>query len=180
MHPRSSRSSATRTVDEHSWRRVWPWLALLGCLLVLDPVLARAKAPKSYRQPAYIANAYFSDRMTQKGEGAMQPMSVVKSLRAGSEGVAGYFVLDLVLTASGTHHFKVDILDQEGTVATRLDYPPVKASREEQFPLYAAVGTLSGKLAPGLWFLKVYDQLDKHGWEHLGIFGIQVVEPTGD
>ncbi|MBF0191496.1 MAG: hypothetical protein HQL99_10235 [Magnetococcales bacterium] len=160
------------------------WFGVMGILLcgvwfLCSSGRAEAALSKSYRQPAYISNAYFSDKMVQKGE-TMQPMSVVKALRAGSDGVAGYFVLDLVLTSSGTHHFKVDILDQEGNLATRLDYPPVQAVREDHLPMYTAVGTIGGKLAPGLWFFKVFDQLDKKGWETLGTLGILVVAPSGE
>ncbi|MEO5347314.1 MAG: hypothetical protein H7834_13200 [Magnetococcus sp. YQC-9] len=132
----------------------------------------------SYRQSAYIANAYFSDRMVQKGE-TMQPMSVVKTMRATTGGMAGYFVLDLVLTVYGEHHFKVDILDQDGQVATRLDYPPVKASKEDPLPMYTAAGAVTGKFAPGIWFFKVYDQLNRKKWEHLGTFGVLVTPPAG-
>ncbi|NGZ06343.1 MAG: hypothetical protein G8237_08295 [Magnetococcales bacterium] len=131
---------------------------------------------RSYRQPAYIANGYFSDKMVQKGE-AMQPASVVKALRSGSQGVSGFFVLDLVLVVGGEHHFKVDILDQEGNLTTRLDYPPIQVTRDEPLPMYAAVGTISGKMAPGLWFFKVYDQLDRKVWKPLGTHAILVVTP---
>ncbi|MBF0272547.1 MAG: hypothetical protein HQL98_10855 [Magnetococcales bacterium] len=151
------------------WILAWAWLWPTG--------EAQASVAKSYRQPAYISNAYFSDKMIRKGEN-MQPMSVVKALRAGSDKVAGYFVLDLVLISNGTHHVKVDILDQAGNLATRLDYPPIKAAKEDHLPMYTAVGTIGGKLPPGLWFFKVFDQLDKKGWETLGTQAILVVAPS--
>ncbi|MBF0212880.1 MAG: hypothetical protein HQM00_04850 [Magnetococcales bacterium] len=138
-----------------------------------------AQREVNYRQPAYITNAYFSDKMTQKGE-TMQPRSVIKALRVSSEEVSGYFVLDLMLTSSGMHHVKVDILDHQGTLATRLDYPPIQATREEQLPMFTAAGTVAGDLAPGLWFFKVYDQVDKKEWENLGTFAIQVVANPGE
>ncbi|MBF0341481.1 MAG: hypothetical protein HQL95_11055 [Magnetococcales bacterium] len=146
----------------------WVWL--------LSGTVVEAKPAKSYRQSAYISNAYFSDKMAMKGEN-MQPMSVVKALRSGSGGMVGYFVLDLVLTAPGMHHFKVDILDQESNLITQLDYPPVKAAKEDKLPMYTAAGTISGKFTPGMWFFKVMDQLDKKPWENLGTFGILVVPP---
>lgn len=172
------------TVDRKEKRRWlrslawWGWMGLIVCL-ALSPAQADSKRVKPYRQPAYIANAYFSDKMHQKGE-TMQPLSVVKALRAGSEGVSGYFVLDLVLVVSGEHHFKVDILDREGNLSTRLDYPPIQAAREEPLPMYAAVGTISGRMAPGLWFFKVFDQLDRKGWKELGTMAILVVAPSGE
>lgn len=150
------------------------WLLGIGTWLTSDMVMA-----KSFRQSAYIANAYFSDRMVQKGE-TMQPMSVVKTLRTNTNGMAGYFVLDLVLTVRGEHHFKVDVLDQDGKVVTRLDYPPVKVAKEDHLPMYTAAGAITGKFTPGLWFFKVYDQLDRKKWEHLGTFGVLVALPAGE
>ncbi|MBF0109803.1 MAG: hypothetical protein HQL76_11555 [Magnetococcales bacterium] len=142
-----------------------------------SPGFADEKA--SLRQPAYISNAYFSDKMVEQGD-AVQPTSVVKSLQPRSRGVAGYFILDLVLTSSGSHHFKVNIFDHKGDKVTDLDFPPVQARKDDTLPLYTAAGGLSGAFFPGLWFFKVYDQLDGGLWDHLGTFSIMMIAPDAE
>lgn len=148
-----------------------------SCLLILAigwPCLGVGAEKASFRQPAYISNAYFSDKMVEQGD-AVQPTSVVKALKPRSRGVAGYFILDLVLTRSGSHHFKVNVIDGKGDKATDLDFPPVQAKQDDQLPLYTAASGLSGAFFPGLWFFKVYDQLDGGLWEHLGTFSIMMI-----
>ncbi|MBF0125890.1 MAG: hypothetical protein HQM02_01635 [Magnetococcales bacterium] len=149
---------------------VW-WIALAA-----GPGAAQ---PKVYRQPAYITNAYFSDKMSQKGE-TVHPLSVVKALQIRSNGVLGYFVLDLVLTAGGMHRFKVDILDQTGKAATALQFPPVQVQKKDLLPVYTAAGAISSELDSGLWFFKVYDQVNKGDWNLLGTFSVMVMDPRKD
>ncbi|HIJ84146.1 MAG: Sporulation domain protein [Magnetococcales bacterium] len=131
------------------------------------------------RQPAYISNAYFSDKMVEQGD-VVQPTSVVKALKPRSRGVAGYFILDLVLTSSGSHHFKVNIINHKGDKVTDLDFPPVQARQDDTLPLYTAAGGLSGAFFPGLWFFKVFDQLDGGEWDHLGTFSIMMIGPDAE
>ncbi|MBF0347898.1 MAG: hypothetical protein HQL81_09525 [Magnetococcales bacterium] len=142
-------------------------------------VSASGNEKASLRQPAYISNAYFSDKMVEQGD-AVQPTSVVKSLQPRSQGVAGYFILDLVLTSTGSHHFKVNIIDHKGDKITDLDFPPVQANKDDTLPLYTAAGGLSGAFFPGLWFFKVYDQLDGGLWDHLGTFSIMMITPEAE
>ncbi|MBF0436722.1 MAG: hypothetical protein HQL77_15280 [Magnetococcales bacterium] len=136
--------------------------------------VAAEKEKNSFRQPAYISNAYFSDKMVEQGN-AVQPTSIVKALKSRVRGVSGYFILDLVLTSSGSHHFKVNIMDRKGEKVTDLDFPPVQARQDDTLPLYTAAGGLSGTFYPGLWFFKVNDQLNGGVWDHLGTFSIMII-----
>lgn len=135
---------------------------------------AGEKEKNPLRQPAYISNAYFSDKMVEQGD-VVQPTSVVKALKSRARGVSGYFILDLVLTSSGSHHFKVSIMDRKGEKVTDLDFPPVQARQDDTLPLYTAAGGLSGTFYPGLWFFKVNDQLNGGVWDHLGTFSIMIM-----
>lgn len=142
-------------------------------LTFIFPCNGTSETRKKYRQSAYINNAYFSDKMSQDGKNAY-PLNVVKTLQNRAAGVVGYFVLDLVLTSSGTHQFTVDILDQNGKKSTELLYPPVKVENKDEMPLYTAAGAISGNLEPGMWFFKVRDQVNSNQAEMLGTFGILI------
>ncbi|MBF0428737.1 MAG: hypothetical protein HQL94_07415 [Magnetococcales bacterium] len=158
-------------------RTLWSRVLQMVLPLLLLPGLVNALPKQNFRQPAYISNAYFSDKMAQKGELA-QPLSVIKALQLQSNGVLGYFMLDLILTESGTHHFKVDILNQDGDHSAEMVFPPVQVQKSDDLPMYTAAGTIAGSLGPGLCFFKVYDRLDKGPWEMLGVFGI-LITPSG-
>ena len=150
-------------------------LFLVGLLWIAAPAAAG-----KYRQPAYISNAYFSDKMSEEGD-VVRPRSVAKALRARTTGVVGYFILDLVLTTQGTHLFKVNIINNAGEKTTDLIYAPVSAPPGEELPLYTAAGAISGEFAPGIWFFKVYDRVDDGLWHHLGAFSIMILDPkTGE
>ncbi|MBF0455367.1 MAG: hypothetical protein HQL72_11205 [Magnetococcales bacterium] len=144
--------------------------------LLFSPLVAHSGSTgtNSYRQPAYISNGYFSDKMMAEGD-SVQSLSIVKALQSQQSGVIGYFILDLILTRSGQHEFKVNILNEAGVKKTELVYPQVKASKASPFPLYTAVGSLSGEIDPGIWFFKVYDRVDQAMWQQLGTFSIMVL-----
>ncbi len=153
-----------------------PWLLFFFSLLPLLAVPETALAGK-YRQPAYISNAYFSDKMAEQGGETIQPMAVVKALRTRPTGVVGYFILDLILAHKGTHHLKVNIINQDGDKITDLVYAPVASPKDETLPLYTAAGAISGDFSPGLWFFKVYDRVDRGNWQPLGAFSIMLLGP---
>jgi hypothetical protein len=150
--------------------------AALITALLLSATLVQAKSPEKnvYRQPAYISNAYFSDKIAKEGE-LIQPLTIMKALQTRSSGEIGYFILDLILTHPGRHEFKVNILDKSGKKVMDLTYPQVEASKDNIYPLYTAVGSISGKVHPGLWFFKVYDRVNKGMWHRLGIFAITIL-----
>ena len=133
-------------------------------------------AASSFRQPAYITNAYFSDKMTEEENELLRPLAVVKALRSRTSGVVGYLVLDLLLVDQGEHHFKVNILNPQGEKVTDLVYPPVHVSKQGDLPLYTAAGAVSGSFYPGIWFFKVFDQVDSNNWSALGTFSIMVLD----
>jgi hypothetical protein len=150
-------------------------LALLICLL-LSPILAQAKPVKNsgYRQPAYISNAYFSDKVAKVGE-LIQPLTVIKALQNRKVGEVGYFIMDLTLTHNGHHEFKVNILDKSGKKVSELNYPKVQAPTDSPYPLFTAVGSISNNIPTDeLWFFKVYDRVNKGIWHRLGIFAISI------
>lgn len=146
---------------------------LLACLVFPDPV----QAGRSYRQPAYITNAYFSDKITEEENEVLRPLAVVKAFRSRSSGVVGYFILDLVLVKRGVHHFKVDIMNPGGKKVTDLVYSPVQLSKEGDLPLYTAAGSISGNFPPGIWFFKVFDRVNNGTWSALGTFSIMILDP---
>lgn len=151
-------------------------ILLIVGLFVFIPGILLAQSKEVYRQPAYINNAYFSDKISQKGEN-VQPLSIVKALQTRVNGVLGYFILDLILIQKGAHYIKVDILNQKGKKTSELLYPPVQVNKEDILPMYTAAGTISGDLESGLWFFRVQDQVNKGKWNELGTFSILVMEP---
>ena len=166
-------------VRQLSLRRRRRWWVRIGLALLALPLLMLIQTGAqggNYRQPAYISNAYFSDKMAEQGD-SIQPMAVVKALRTRPSGVVGYFILDLILAHKGTHHFKVNIINQEGEKITDLVYAPVESPKSEILPLYTAAGAISGEFTPGLWFFKVYDRVDNGNWQPLGAFSIMLLDP---
>jgi hypothetical protein len=150
-------------------------LALLLCLL-LPPTIAQAKSSKNsgYRQPAYISNAYFSDKIAKVGE-LTQPLTVIKALQNRKVGEVGYFIMDLILTHNGRHEFRVNILDKSGKKVSELNYPKVKAPKDSPYPLFTAVGSISNDIpSDHFWFFKVYDRVNGGVWHRLGIFAISI------
>lgn len=146
-------------------------------LICLFSSPATAQANNSYRQPAYVSNAYFSEKMAEK-DSQIQPLSVVKALQTRSSGVVGYFILDLILTQPGNHEFKVNIINKTGQKITDLTYPMIAAPQTGSFPLYTAVGSISGEVYPGIWFFKVYDRVNGTAWQNLGTFAIMILDQT--
>ncbi len=140
---------------------------------------ADVQATSRYRQPAYISNAYFSDEIAKDGE-QIQPLTVIKSLHTRDSGEVGYFILDLVLTHPGRHEFKVNILNKSGNKVMELTFPKVKAPKKSRLPLYTAVGSISGKVYPGLWFFKVYDRVNSSMWHRIGVFAITIADPDDE
>jgi hypothetical protein len=156
---------------------VFSSVAILICLLLsVSPVHAKPVAKNIYRQPAYISNAYFSDKIAEDGE-QIQPVTVIPALQTRIAGEVGYFIMDLILTHQGRHEFKVNILDKSGENVMALTYPLVKTPKESLLPLYTAVGSISGKVSPGLWFFKVYDRVNGGMWYKLGLFAITIAAP---
>lgn len=156
-------------------------LLLIGfsCILVVSflasPSMARAGS--TYRQPAYITNAYFSDKITEEENEVLRPLAVVKAFRSRSSGVVGYLILDLMLVKQGVHHFKVDIITPNGDKITDLVYPPVQLSKSGDLPLYTAAGAISGDFPSGLWFFKVFDRVNNSASSTLGTFAIMIIDP---
>ncbi|MBF0380576.1 MAG: hypothetical protein HQL69_06135 [Magnetococcales bacterium] len=155
-------------------------IILCSCFLLLatifSPILAQAKSSKTniYRQPAYISNAYFSDKVAKVGE-LIQPLTVIKSIQSKSSGEVGYFIMDLILTHDGRHEFKVNILNKSGKKVSELNYPKVKAPKDSPYPLFTAVGSISNNIPlDGLFFFKVYDRVNGGVWHRLGIFAISI------
>ncbi|MEO5377857.1 MAG: hypothetical protein H7832_08780 [Magnetococcus sp. DMHC-6] len=146
------------------------WVVLLGL-----PTLSWAG---KYRQPAYLINTYFSDKVAQ-GETGVKPISVVKAFQLRSGKVTGYFVLDLLLADPGTHLFQVDIIDAKGSKITTLSFDPVQMPNEGVLPIFTAAGAVSGAFASGIWFFKVMDTLDKSAPSTLGTYAIQVLPDDG-
>ncbi|MBF0383335.1 MAG: hypothetical protein HQL69_20135 [Magnetococcales bacterium] len=159
----------------HSTRR---FLAALTCLTIMLGLFLSsgpAQAKSSYRQPAYVSNAYFSEKMTER-DSQIQPLAVVKALQTRTSGVVGYFILDLILTHPGKHEFKVNIINRSGEKITDLSYPMISAPKNGSFPLYTAVGSISGEVYPGIWFFKVYDRVNGTAWQNIGTFAIMILD----
>lgn len=152
---------------------------LLLCLTVaLGMLLATsAQASASFRQPAYITNAYFSDQISEQADGSIRPVSAVKALRNHPSGLLGYLILDLMLVKRGAHSFRVEIIDQQGEKVGDLTYPPVEAATEGNVPLYTIATPITGFFSPGLWFFKVFDRLNNGTWYALDTFGAMVLDP---
>ena len=152
-------------------------LLLLVCVVLTVGALFYAlplSAEPNYRQPAYITNAYFSDKMTEEESAVLRPLAVVKTLNSRSSGVMANLILDLMPIKAGVHHFKVHILNPEGEKMTDLTYPPVQVAAGETPSLYTVIGAVSGQFSPGAWFFKVFDQVNEGKWLGLGTFAIMV------
>ncbi|MBF0401511.1 MAG: hypothetical protein HQL90_12185 [Magnetococcales bacterium] len=129
-----------------------------------------------FRQPAYITNAYFSDHITAGEDGAVRPLSVVKALRNHPTEPLGHLILDLMLVTPGLHHLRVDILNQQGNKVGGLHYPPVQSVKQGDLPLYTAASPITGNFSAGLWFFKVFDQVNNGTWYALDTFSIVVLD----
>ncbi|MBF0371659.1 MAG: hypothetical protein HQL52_19660 [Magnetococcales bacterium] len=149
---------------------------VLAVTLLILPSLAQAG---KYRQPAYITNLYFSDKMAREGE-FVRPLAVVKALRPRPSGTVGYVILDLLLVDPGVHHFKINILDNKAKKVTELAFEGVAMPKGGALPLFTAAGAVSGAFTPGVWFFKVYDQVDQGPWKALGTFAVTVIEEEGE
>lgn len=150
------------------------------CLILLVTCLLSprwAQAAPNFRQPAYITNAYFSDKIEEEENKGVRPLAVVKALRSRSSGVLGYLILDLVLIKEGLHHFKVSIINPQGDKVTDLTYPPVEKKGGTPYPLYTAAAAASGNFPPGIWFFKVWDRVNDGTWFALDTFSVMVIDP---
>lgn len=134
------------------------------------------QAPSLFRQPAYITNAYFADQVVEGENGAVQPLSAVKALRRRASGPLGYLILDLMLTTPGVHTLRVDILNQRGDKVDTISYPPLKAAKQGDLPLYTAASPITGNFSAGLWFFKIFDQVNNGTWYALDTLGVVVLE----
>lgn len=150
--------------------RPWPALLLLAMLLLMASTSQAAK----YRQPAYITNTYFSDKIVEDDDGVIRPLSVVKALRHRSSGVVGYLILDLMLVKRGVHRFKVDIITPRGKKISELAFAPVQHTKRGDNPIYTAAGAVSGNFAPGVWFFKVFDRVNNGNWVALATLSITI------
>ncbi|MBF0193918.1 MAG: hypothetical protein HQL71_05145 [Magnetococcales bacterium] len=161
-------------------KKSYIFIAVCGLVLLfsisLSPSLALANKSQSnvYRQPAYVSNAYFSDKVAKVGE-LIQPLTVIKALKNRSVGEVGYFIMDLILTHDGRHQFKVNILNKSGEKVSELNYPKVSAPKDSPYPLFTAVGSISNKIPTDeIWFFKVYDRVNGGIWHRLGTFAISI------
>lgn len=139
-----------------------------------QPIKKQLGSP--FRQPVYITNAYFSDQIAEGKEGAIQPLSVVKALKNRPSGPLGYLILDLMLVTPGTHTLRIDIINQQGKQVDTLRYPPITTAKQDAFPLYTATNPISGTYSAGLWFFKLFDQINNGTWYAVDTFSIVVLD----
>lgn len=137
---------------------------------------AKKEGASPFRQSVYITNAYFSDQVAEGKEGTIQPLSVVKALQNRPSGPLGYLILDLMLVTPGTHTFRIDILDQQSKRVDTLHYPPIHATQQGKLPLYTATNPILGHFPAGLWFFKIFNQINYGTWRALDTLSIVVLE----
>ncbi|MBF0183818.1 MAG: hypothetical protein HQM06_05445 [Magnetococcales bacterium] len=153
------------------------------CFLLAWLCMAQAWAEKSvpqFRQPAYISNAYFADQLRESTAGQMQPRAILRALRASSSGPLGHLVLDLIPVKPGRHHLRVDVLNQQGEKAGEFSFPEMVVLQRGELPLYTASVPISGQFAAGVWFFKIYDQVDHGTWYALDTLAILVSATAQD
>lgn len=121
-----------------------------------------------YRQPAYVTNAYFTNRITNN-EGRIKPDTIINVIRAGHENTHGNMVLDL-LADRGTHHFSIELLDSTGKMFEKHDFPPAAANKDNfVISLNLKYG---GDLPDNGIFFKLHDQFNRKGKMIIGTFRI--------
>ncbi|MCW8943150.1 MAG: hypothetical protein OQL27_00165 [Sedimenticola sp.] len=125
-----------------------------------------------YRQPAYLTNLYFANKLQQEG-GFVQPDKVFNKLKASDKDVGAYVVLNLVVD-KGEHQVEVDILDKNGTLFDKLKFEPVLANQDDW--TYTATGQFGGELPEGGIFFKVYDSHEGGVKEVIGTFRLMTAQ----
>jgi len=147
----------------HNKRRVIFWIIVF---LVL-PSSHVAEAGR-YRQPAYVTNAYFTNKLISEGNQS-RPDHIVNVVRARYKDTRGYLVLDLIID-KGTHFISIDLLDNEGRKFETHDFPRAIADKNDfilSLNLY-----YGGDLPDGGIFFKLFDKFENKGKTALGTFRI--------
>ena len=142
-------------------------------LLILVALLASLFTPSDieagrYRQPAYVTNAYFTNRII-KSEDRIKPDAIINVIRADYQDTHGYMVLDLVAD-KGNHKFSIDLMDNASKVFEKHDFPPAVADKNNfVISLNLHYG---GNLPDGGIFFRVNDQFESRGKTVIGTFRI--------
>ncbi|MBF0309883.1 MAG: SPOR domain-containing protein, partial [Magnetococcales bacterium] len=151
------------------------WGLGVGCLATLFPSMATTL---ERNPPAYITNAYFSDRLVQDDD-SIKPSAVINVLKAYQTGTMGYFIMDVVLGEPGVHRFFIEVSNQEGEILTKLNFDPVTGGQKEE-NLYTVVGAVAGSLPPGMLNFKVFDRVEQQPARALNTFNILIKEWHGE
>ena len=137
-------------------------------LILLFALLSSASWAQRYRQPAYVTNAYFTNRLIQQGD-YLRPEHIINVIRAEFEQTKGHFVLELIAD-KGTHVFSIDLLDRQGKKFGSRLFPETVADKHDfSVSVNLAYG---GKLPVGGIFFKVYDQHNGGNKVGLGTFRV--------
>jgi len=123
---------------------------------------------KRYRQPAYVTNAYFTNRLVQQGD-YLRPEHIINVIRASYPGTKGHFVIELIVD-QGAHIFSIELLDKQGKKFDSHNFPEAMADKHDfNISVNLAYG---GELPEGGIFFKVYDRHNGQERAELGTFRI--------
>lgn len=139
-------------------------------LIILVPLLLTAFGLQAgkYRQPAYVTNAYFTNRLVQQS-GTTRPDHIISTIRSEFSFSRGHFVVDL-LADKGRHQIEIQMLDTDGKV---FDKHALEGTLAEKDNSLISINLVYGADLPdGGIFLKIIDQHEGKPAVTLGTFRI--------
>ncbi|WP_130472996.1 hypothetical protein, partial [Candidatus Magnetaquicoccus inordinatus] len=100
-------------------RRLWFCICSLWLGGANSGLASAQTALPPLRQPAYISNAYFTERLQEDAQGRLRS-TPLHALSYRASGELGYLVLDLILVKPGRHQLRVELFTQQGDKAGTL------------------------------------------------------------
>lgn len=141
-------------------------LTLLLTASVVVSMLPSDSQAGRFRQTAYVTNAWFSGAI--KGDPTFpQPQWLFNELKADSEAVKAYFVLNL-LVDRGNHQISIEMLDRRGKRFDHMEFKPVDAEQNDW--TYTVTGKVHGPLPDGGVFFRVLDSHNQQAPKVIGTF----------
>ncbi len=121
-----------------------------------------------YRQPAYVTNAYFTNRILQQANSA-RPDHIINTIRSEYALSRGHFIVDL-LADKGSHQIEIQLLDAEGKIFDKHEFAETTADKNN---FLISINLVYGSNLPsGGIFLKILDSHNGKAASILGTFRI--------
>nr|CRH06884.1 conserved exported protein of unknown function [Include 1 repeat domains involving in sporulation and cell division in some model bacteria] [Candidatus Magnetococcus massalia] len=136
---------------------------LLAGFTMVQPGMLKKEPP-----PAYIVNAYFSERPSSVKTLIYPTKQDYNSMANRPEG--GFFVMDVAMRRQGLHHLEVEVRSAKGDAVARMDYDPVPSVREGF--VHTIVGKLKQLDSPEPLTVYLFDQVADGRRKEIGTFNV--------